>query len=142
MRWRRCGDRRSVDGGRRDHDPTCDNILIPPPIQALDNEFICGSTTTATATSMRIDGLTNGVPYEVALIAIDKAGNPAGVFMNTPVTPEPVTDFWEDLHDRGSHVEGGFCLINDTFGDDSGISNELRAFRDDTLASTARSAAG
>ncbi len=115
-----------------DANETCaDNIPID--IQALDTDYICGSTTTATATSMRIDGLTNGVPYQVALLAIDKSGNPAGVFMNATITPEPVTDFWDDLHNRGSHVEGGFCLINDTFGDDSGIANELRAFRDDTL---------
>jgi hypothetical protein len=105
-------------------------------IQQLDPSFICGSTTSATATSMRIEGLTNGVPYHVALLAIDKSGNPAGVYLEATFVPQPVTDFWESLHADGSKVEGGFCLVNDTFGDDSGISNELRAFRDDTLAST------
>ena len=110
---------------------------IPLGIKNLDRAFICGPTGAATATSLRIEGLQNDVPYQVAIVAIDKSGNPAGLFVEGTITPHAVTDFWEDLHGRGSHVEGGFCLMNDTFGDDSGIANELRAFRDDTLASTA-----
>lgn len=99
--------------------------------------FICGESTTSTATSLRIKGLTNGTPYLVALLAIDKFGNASGVVFNQRLTPVPATDFWEDLHNQGSGVEGGFCLISQTFGDDSGLTNTLRSFRDNTLASTA-----
>src|SRR5262249_33159847 len=61
---------------------------------------------------------------------------PAGVFFTSAVTPQAVTDFWEDLHDRGSKVEGGFCLIAETYGDDNPLTSALRRFRDDTLADT------
>ncbi|MBK9070817.1 MAG: hypothetical protein IPL79_07445 [Myxococcales bacterium] len=112
---------------------------VPPPVEALaqlKETHVCG-TATASATSMRIEKLENGVAYQVALVAIDKAGNAAGVYVTDAVTPVPATDFWEDLHDRGSGVEGGVCLIAQVYGGDGGIANGLRAFRDETLASTA-----
>jgi hypothetical protein len=52
------------------------------------------------------------------------------------LTPKPVTDFWQDIHDKGSQVEGGFCLIAETYGDDNPLTNTLRGFRDHTLADT------
>ncbi|CAN5912988.1 hypothetical protein BH11MYX2_BH11MYX2_25500 [soil metagenome] len=84
--------------------------VFPPEIGQLDRSFLCGSTTSQTALGMSIDGLENGVAYSVAVIAIDRYGNAAGVQFNQTITPKPATDFWEDLHDRGSKVEGGFCL--------------------------------
>jgi hypothetical protein len=102
-----------------------------------DPAYICGESTSPTATSLRIQGLTNGTPYLVALLAIDKYGNATGTYFTSRLTPVPATDFWEDLHDQGSGVEGGFCLISQTFGDDNPLTNTLRNFRDDTLASTA-----
>ena len=100
-------------------------------------KFICGESDSPTATSIRIKGLTNGTPYLVALLAIDKYGNAAGTYFTSRLTPIPATDFWEDLHNQGSTAEGGCCLISQTFGDDSGLTNTLRSFRDNTLASTA-----
>jgi hypothetical protein len=99
--------------------------------------YICGESDSATSNSLRIKGLTNGTPYLVALLAIDKYGNAAGTYFTSRLTPIPATDFWEDIHNQGSRTEGGFCLISQTFGDDSGITNTLRSFRDNTLASTA-----
>lgn len=111
---------------------------IPPPVDALaelDEAYVCG-TATASATTLRIEGLENGLAYQVALVAIDKAGNAAGVYVTSAVTPVPAIDFWEDLHDRGSGVEGGVCLVSQVYGGDGGIASGLRAFRDQTLAST------
>jgi len=102
----------------------------------LPPAFICGEVDDATATSMQISGLQNNVNYTVLLLAIDKYGNAAGVIMNKLLTPKPVTDFWEDLHDKGSQVQGGFCLIAETFGDDNPLTNVLRSFRDHTLGDT------
>ena len=113
------------------------NVGIPDPIAHADTAYVCGTNTNATATSLRIDYLPNGQAYYVALLTIDKFGNASGIYVTDPITPKEVTDLWEDLHDRGSKVEGGFCLINDTFGDDSGISNAMRAFRDDNLEASA-----
>lgn len=107
------------------------------PLAHLDPTYICGETTEATATSIRLEHLKNGAPYTVVLLAIDKYGNAAGTFFTKQLTPQPVTDFWEDLHNRGSKVQGGFCLIAETYGDDNPLTNALRGFRDQTLARSA-----
>lgn len=75
----------------------------------LNKAFICGTQESGTATSLTISGLTNGAEYTVALIAVDFYGNPTGTFFSRTVIPQPVTDFWEDIHDRGGKIEGGFC---------------------------------
>ena len=126
-------------GGTADavaNDETC-GVQEPMGIAQQDPAFICGETDSATATSLRIDGLQNGTPYVVALLAIDKSGNAAGTYFNQTFTPRAVTDFWEDLQDRGSHVRGGLCLIAETYGDDNPLTQSLRGFRDDTLAHSA-----
>jgi hypothetical protein len=53
------------------------------------------------------------------------------------VTPQPVTDFWEDYKDAGGQAEGGFCLATATYGGNHPFTQVLRDFRDDVLASTA-----
>ncbi len=63
---------------------------------------------------MLVEGLQNGVPYTVVLLAIDFAGNATGTYFTTTITPQPAIDFWEDLHNRGSNTEGGFCLMAST----------------------------
>ena len=109
------------------------SITLPMGLSQLDPSFICGESATATSTSMRIQGLQNDVPYTVVFVAIDKYGNAAGTYFTSKLTPHAVTDFWEDLHDQGSHVQGGFCLLAETYGDDNPLTNMLRSFRDDTL---------
>ncbi|MDX2090770.1 MAG: MXAN_2562 family outer membrane beta-barrel protein, partial [Kofleriaceae bacterium] len=103
----------------------------------LDPAFVCGETTEATAEGIAVKDLENGVAYTIVLVAVDRYGNASSTFLSQTITPQPATDFWEDLHDRGSDVEGGFCLIAETYGDGSGLTQTLRAFRDETLASTA-----
>jgi hypothetical protein len=118
--------------------PDAGDVLAEPEAIALqDPMYVCGETTEATASGLRIDGLQNGTSYAVALLVIDHAGNARGVFFSTALTPKPAVDFWEDIHDRGSNVQGGFCLIADTYGDGGPLTGAMRAFRDDTLASTA-----
>ncbi|HEY1552671.1 MAG TPA: MXAN_2562 family outer membrane beta-barrel protein [Kofleriaceae bacterium] len=106
------------------------------PLMQLDPKYICGENDDATATGLQISGLQNNVNYTVVLLAIDKYGNAGGVYINKVLTPKPVTDFWQDIHDKGSQVEGGFCLIAETYGDDNPLTNALRGFRDHTLADT------
>ena len=103
----------------------------------LNPAFICGESTSPTATSLRIEGLKNGTPYTVVLLAIDKYGNASGTYFTSRLTPIPATDFWEDLQDQGSGVEGGFCLVAQAYGDDNPLTGAMRRFRDQTLASTA-----
>lgn len=93
-------------------DPGGDGAPIDAPLDAfinLDKAFICGTQESKTATSLTIEGLDNGVEYKVALVSVDFYGNPTGTFFSRTIVPQPVTDFWEDIHDRGGKVEGGFC---------------------------------
>jgi hypothetical protein len=110
---------------------------VPDGLIAADPAFLCGVSGVQTTSTVDIKGLQNGTAYSVGIVAVDASGNYAGVYFDTTVTPQPVVDVWEDLHDRGSKVEGGFCLLESTYGDDSGITNAMRSFRDNTLASTA-----
>jgi len=112
-------------------------IALPMGLSQLDPAYICGESADATATSLRLENLKNGVPYTVVLLAIDKFGNSQGTYFTSKLTPQPVTDFWEDLQNHGSKVEGGFCLIAETYGDGNPLTNVLRNFRDHTLADTA-----
>jgi hypothetical protein len=115
--------------------PTTDGGA-PETFDGLSPMFLCGQEA-GTSTSMRIQGLNNGTPYKVILLSIDKAGNAAGAEFIEPITPQAVNDVWEDLHQQGSQVESGFCLISDTYGGGGPITNAMRAFRDDTLGASA-----
>jgi hypothetical protein len=112
-------------------------ISLGEDLAKLDGNFICGETTSPTATNLRIEGLANGTAYTVVLLAIDKYGNASGTYFTSRLVPVPATDFWEDLHERGSGVEGGFCLIAQAYGDGNPLTHALRGFRDHTLARTA-----
>jgi hypothetical protein len=103
-------------------------------LDTLDAGFLCGEAA-GTATDVRIEGLVNGTAYNVILLAIDKYGNAGAIRFVGSVTPVPVTDFWEDEQGQGSQVESGFCLISDTYGDGGPLTDAMRSFRDDTLAS-------
>ena len=100
-----------------------------------DFRYLCGNAG-GTAKSATLSNLQAGVPYQIAMVAIDASGNAIGQYVPDTVVPTSVIDFWEDLHEQGSDVEGGFCIAGFTFGDDSGMSRQLRAFRDDTLGSS------
>lgn len=101
----------------------------------LDEEFICGETS-GTATSLQIKDLQNDTKYKVILMSVDLHGNFTAQYFDHTITPHLVTDFWEDLHDKGSKAEGGLCLIAETYGDDSPVTRVLRGFRDDTLGAS------
>jgi len=125
-------------------------VAIPPPpsdvdageplpatltggLKDLNPAFLCGEEISTTATGLKIEGLENDVPYNVVLLALDKFGNARGAFFTSTVTPIPSVDFWEDSQGRHSKVDGGLCLLAETYGDDSSLTGALRAFRDETL---------
>jgi hypothetical protein len=95
-----------ASGGENDSPVTA----LPAGLAALDPAFICGEQMTGTADQLSISDLVNGTPYTVVLLATDLYGNFAGTYFMSTITPRPATDFWEDLHDRGSQAEGGFCM--------------------------------
>lgn len=120
----------SIEGG----DGTAVTAL-PEGFRTLDPFFVCGEAP-ATAPSLSIEGLENDKPYIVGLLVMDQYGNVTGVYFNRTVIPKPVTDLWEDLHDRNSAVDGG-CLLSQTYGEGNPLTRVLRDFRDTTLARTA-----
>ncbi len=89
-------------------------------LASLNPKFLCGTQTSSTATSMRIEGLANGQDYQVAILVIDKFGNAHGTYFTSLLRPVPSTDFWEDTHGRGSKVQGGLCSVGGVGGTTSG----------------------
>lgn len=108
-------------------------VTLPDGMLALDPKYICGTENNSASSGFTINGLQNGKPYKIALLVIDKFGNATGTYFTRAVAPVPSTDFWEDLHKRNAGVEGGLCLLAETYGDDSSLTGALRSFRDDTL---------
>jgi uncharacterized protein (TIGR03382 family) len=98
---------------------------LPPRLAELDPAFICGEQLTGTADRLQISGLENGTPYTVVLIATDLYGNFVGTYFTSTITPQPATDFWEDIHDRGSSAEGGFCMVARSTGDGGTLTGML-----------------
>lgn len=112
-------------------------VALPQTIAQLDPSLVCGEAADPNASSIQLVGLPPHGSFVVALLAIDRAGNAAATYFQTHLVTHDPTDLWTDLHDRGSRVEGGFCLVADTYGDDHPLTRGLRAFRDATLARTA-----
>jgi hypothetical protein len=107
-----------------------------PPDFLTDPKFVCADT--VKGGKITIKGLAEGTDYVIAVVGVDEAGNADGFYLNKTVRSIAVTDAWEDLNDDDKYeVEGGFCLINQTYGGGSGPAQGLRAFRDETLATTA-----
>lgn len=128
----------SVPAGSPD---TGSTVTLSDDLKQLNPDFLCGESISPSANSLRIEGLENGTAYKVVLLAVDKYQNVTGTWFASTLTPVPSTDFWEDLHNRGSKAEGGLCLLAETYGDDSSLTGALRAFRDDAL-STSRAGRG
>lgn len=128
------GDGGTGDGGAGSPDAGV-AVDLPQGLAELDPAFICGEAS-GTQTSLRISNLNNDNTYRVVLVPIDAAKNPNAIDLGL-VTPKPVIDFWEDYHDQGGTVEGGFCLATSTYGGNHPFTNTLRDFRDDVLAQTA-----
>lgn len=55
----------------------------------------------------RIDGLTNGVAYDVVVFAFNAAGNQSAASSTGSGSPEPVVDFWQAYKLDGGREQGG-----------------------------------
>lgn len=62
---------------------------------------------TVSATSARVEGLVNDVPYQVTVIGISEAGNESGPSAAVVGTPRPTADFWEWYEDADGPEQGG-----------------------------------
>jgi MYXO-CTERM domain-containing protein len=59
---------------------------------------------------VRIEGLQNGIPYAVSIVAIDKLGNPSIVSEALLAQPVPTRDFYSGYRAAGGDSEGG-CSV-------------------------------
>jgi len=84
------------------------------------------------------DTLDNGVPYVVAVAAVDEAENESGLSNNLIGTPIETLDFWELYQSSGGTDPGGYCFIaTAAWGHPMATHlNALRAFRDQVLMPT------
>jgi len=92
-----------------------------------------------TATSYSItSGIVNGTTYNVAISAVDEAGNESTLSIVQSATAQPSTDYWEHYQGLGGTDTGGFCFIATvSYGTPmAGELNTLRAFRDNVLLPT------
>lgn len=79
---------------------------------AIFARYRCSDLVGATATRAVAQGLTNGRPYHLAVVAQDLAGNRSLVSVAPNcVTPVPVTDFWESYRGAGGQALPGACAV-------------------------------
>jgi hypothetical protein len=83
--------------------------LIPDPDFAA--KYACGSGAAKTSTSAVITDLVNGQPTNVAIAAVDAAGNAGPLSDVVCGVPEPVDGFDEVYRRAGGNAGDGFCAI-------------------------------
>jgi hypothetical protein len=100
---------------------TIGSVGIPPygPFLTIDSHYVCSERLAKTVRSERIRGLQNGIPYEFAVVAIDKVGNPSAITSIQLAYPQGDEDAWTHYRNLGGQASGGFCTV--TFGTRSGM---------------------
>ncbi len=64
-------------------------------------------TGATSATTLRINGLTNGVTYDARVIGLSDAGNQGPVSVTVSETPQPFDDYWTRYKDANGREQGG-----------------------------------
>lgn len=91
---------------------------LDPNDDAQFQRYRCSDLIGAASTRGAATGLTNGVPYRVAVVAQDLAGNRSALGLPTAcVRPQPLTDFWEHYRASGGVAEPLGCRANPGAGD-------------------------
>lgn len=112
----------AVDAGLIDADAsvgtalTCgaphSQVLVPGDLPPSDGAFLCGSTASKNAQSANATNLVNGVPYNVAVAAVDTYGNSGPLSALTCEVPQPIIGFFKGYQDAGGKAGGGFCSFS------------------------------
>ncbi len=93
---------------------TAPTVATPGPFSNLDPKYLCSGLIPPTTSSYRITGLQNGIPYGVAVAAVDKFGNISAV-TNADVVygmPIPTVDFYSEYRSDGGTAQGGYCTLD------------------------------
>jgi hypothetical protein len=80
-----------------------------------DETQLCSAVLSATASSVRVKGLTNGTAYTVAVIAIDPSGATSALSSSAVGTPQPTISFWDKYKQAGGAATGcSLCRLGDS----------------------------
>jgi hypothetical protein len=85
-------------------------VAPPAPFANIDPAYQCSSLITS-ATSARIEGLENGVPYVVGVASVDKTGNASPITRAYIQAPIPTRDFYRGYRAAGGQADGGYCAV-------------------------------
>ncbi len=103
-----------VDPGTRVRDSNCpagDPFVSGKPPTAEMEKYRCGESGTTTGAELQITGLTNYVPYAVAIGAIDQQGNAGALSEVKCSMPKETVDFWSAYKKAGGTGGGGYCAF-------------------------------
>ena len=116
----------TVEGGFVAGDDYSPSLVTDKNTSAIDS---------ASTLSITIDGLTNGVSYNFAVVSTDEAGNPSKISETVCVIPENTVNFADLYSNGGGKGDGEFCFIaTAAFGSyDHPAVRVLRVFRDSFL---------
>jgi hypothetical protein len=78
--------------------------------QPTTAKYLCGYGS-ASSTTVNVTGLRDGYYYNIAVGAVDGAGNVGPLSNVTCGEPVPVADFWRLYYDAGGKAGGGFCSL-------------------------------
>ena len=76
--------------------------------QPYNNKYLCG-TGGVSSTTVNVQGLKDGYYYNIAVAAVDGAGNVGPLSNVVCGEPVPVADFWRLYYEAGGRAGGGFC---------------------------------
>jgi hypothetical protein len=76
--------------------------------QPYNGKYLCG-TGGASSTTVNVLGLKDGYYYNIAVAAVDAAGNVGPLSNVVCGEPVPVADFWHLYYEAGGKAGGGFC---------------------------------
>jgi hypothetical protein len=78
----------------------------PSGLSPADATQLCSAVIPAGSTSIRVDGLANGVTYTVGVVAIDVSGGVSAVSPTAQATPQATTGFYEKYKQDGGVATG------------------------------------
>lgn len=76
-----------------------------------DADFVKRKTATTDASSLTIEGLTNGVTYQLRLVAVDAAGNPSATSNVVEARPVRTVGFYSAYREAGGTEAGGCAAV-------------------------------
>ncbi|HEY2901676.1 MAG TPA: MXAN_2562 family outer membrane beta-barrel protein [Polyangia bacterium] len=80
-------------------------------LASLDSSLVCSSLVAAANGSVRVKGLANGQPYQVAVVAVGSDGTPSALSLIAGGTPAPTLGFADLYRDSDGQALGG-CAVS------------------------------